>query len=152
MEMNNRCPECGAAWKDDQTCQEHFHQMLTWEAEYPDKTLGVHHLLVLCYHLQHPHLYSPQGLHEAKKLLAAFVEQGATPDEVRRRQRANVDSSKRTWKITGTPTSSGAYPHPIQWPITVVNVTAAGVDAYTQSVKAWVQSIHEALKAAGNDP
>jgi hypothetical protein len=38
-----RCPECGAAWPDAITCQEHFHQMLFWENERPD--LGVHHLM-----------------------------------------------------------------------------------------------------------
>ncbi len=149
METHNRCPECGAAWQDDQTCQDHFHQLLAWEAEYPSKTLAAHHFLVLCYYLQHPHLYSPQGLKEAKKLLAAFVEQGVMPDEVRRR--AEVDSSKRTWKITGTPTSYGAYAHPIQWPITIVDVRAAGVDAYIDNVRAWARSMYEALKASGND-
>lgn len=48
MEKTNTCPECGAAWQNEQTCQDHFHQLLAWEAEYPDKTLAVHHLLVLC--------------------------------------------------------------------------------------------------------
>jgi hypothetical protein len=67
MEMNSRCPECGAAWEDNQTCQEHF------------------------------------------------------------------------------------YAHPIQWPITVVNVTAAGVDLSIKNVKAWARSVYEALKASGND-
>jgi hypothetical protein len=151
MERNTICPECGTAWQDDLTCQEHFHQLLAWEAEYPDKTYAVHHLLVLCYHLQHPHLYSPQGLQGAKKLLAEFVDQGITPGEARRRQRAVVDSGNRAWKITGTPTFYGAYAHPIQWPMTVVDVTAAGVDAYLDTVKAWARSMNEALKASGNE-
>lgn len=120
--------------------------MLAWEAEYPDKTLAVHHLLVLCYHLQHPHLYSPEGLQGAKKILFAFVEEGVTPQEMRRRQRAVVDSGKRTWKITGTPTSYGAYAHPIQWPITVVDVAAGGVEDYLGNAQAWARSICEALK------
>jgi hypothetical protein len=151
MKMSNRCPECGAVWQDERTCQEHFNQMLAWEAEYPDKTMAVHHLMVLGYHLQHPHLYSPQALQGAKKLLAAFVAEGITPAEARRRQAAVVDSGKRTWKITGTPTSSGAYEHPVQWPMTVVDVTAAGVDPYIENVQAWARSMYEALKASGND-
>ena len=137
--------------QDERSCQDHFYQMLAWEAEYPDKTLAVHHLLVLGYHLQHPHLYSPQTLQGAKKLLAAFVAEGITPAEARRRQAAAQDSGKRTWKITGTSTSYGVYEHPIQWPMTVVDVTAAGVDAYIDSVKTWARSMYEALKASGND-
>ncbi|HEY7348534.1 MAG TPA: DUF5946 family protein [Ktedonobacterales bacterium] len=150
METNNQCPECGAAWRNNLTCQDHFHQMLAWEAEYPDKTLAGHHLMVLCYHLQHPHLYSPQGLEQAKQLLVAFVEQGATPDEMRRRQRGTVDSGKRAWKIKGTPTSYGAYARPIQWPTTAADITAAGVDAYLDNVQAWARSVVEALKTSGN--
>ena len=96
------CPECGAVWHDEKTCQDHFHQMLFWEAEHPSYG-EVHHLMVLCYHLQHPSLYSPEGLGAAKHLLAEFLERGATTDDVRKRQRAELDSSKRTWKIKGRP-------------------------------------------------
>lgn len=149
METTTTCPECGAALQDGLTCQDHFHQMLAWEAEYPDKTLAVHHLLVLCYYLQHPHLYSPEGLQGAKKLLFAFVEEGVTPQEMRRRLRDVVDSSKRTWKVTGTPDSYGAYAHPIHWPMTARDVTAGGVESYMDNVWAWARSMCEALKAGG---
>lgn len=72
-ESRSACPECGAAWVGQKMCQDDFHQMLFWEAENP--AYGeVHHLMVLCYHLQHPSLYSPEGLTEARKLLAEFVE------------------------------------------------------------------------------
>jgi hypothetical protein len=124
--------------------------MLAWEAEYPDKTMAVHHLMVLCYHLQHPHLCSPQGLAGAQQLLAQCVEEGAAPQEVRRRQRARVDSGRRTWKITGTPAAYGAYAHPIQWPIIAADVTAGGVDDYIAHVQAWARSVLKALKASGN--
>ena len=50
-----RCPECGAVLHDGETCEAYFHQMLFWEAENPANG-EVHHLAVLCYHLQHPHL------------------------------------------------------------------------------------------------
>jgi len=150
METTNHCPECGAAWRDNLTCQDHFHQALSWESEYPDKTYAVHHLLVLCYYLQHPHLYSPQGLEGAKQLLAAFVEQQATPQDTRRRQRGVVDSGKRAWKIAGTPASHGAYAQPIHWPITVGDITAGDLDGYIARVQAWARSALEALKASGN--
>jgi|SRR5579871_2122543 len=150
METNQRCPECGAVWRDDLTCQDHFHQALSWESEYPDQTRAVHYLLVLCYYLQHPHLYSPQGLEEATRLLVAFVEQQVTPQEMRRRLSGAVDSGKRAWKISGTPDAHGAYARPIHWPITVGHITAGDLDGYIERVQAWVRSALEALKASGN--
>ena len=94
-----RCPDCGTALKSDETCETHFHQMLFWEAEFPNFGV-VHHLAVLCYHLQHPHLYSSDGLQHALGLLVAFVAQGKMPAEVRQAMRYDVDSGKRDWNIT----------------------------------------------------
>jgi len=149
--MITRCPECGAVWQASQTCQDVFHRLLVQEAEFAGKTYAVHHLLVLCYHLQHPHLYSARGLDEAKQLLAQFVEQGATPAEVRRRYSATVDSGKRGWKITGTPTDHGTYTPPIQWPMTIVDVPPAGLDGYIDQVRAWARSMYQTLEASGNE-
>ncbi|HEY7356811.1 MAG TPA: DUF5946 family protein [Ktedonobacterales bacterium] len=150
METTNRCPACGASWRDDLTCQDYFYQALSWESEYPDKTQAAHHLLVLCYHLQHPHLYSPQGLAGAKQLLTAFVEEGITPAEARRRQRGVVASGRRAWKITSTPASHGAYAHPIHWPLTIADITSGDLDGYLARVQAWARSMLEALRASGN--
>ncbi len=141
-----RCPECGADGNDGQTCEERFHQMLFWEAEFP--AYGeVHHLTVLCYHLQHPHLYSPDGLKEARRLLMEFVERGVAPDEVRKINRAQVDSSQRKWKIAATPDAQGSYAQPIAWPLTTADVIAGGPDHYCDNVRAWARSINEILKA-----
>jgi hypothetical protein len=143
------CPECGAAWRGEETCQDFFHQMLFWEHENPAYG-AVHHLMVLSYYLQHPSLYSPEGLAEAKHLLIEFLERGATPAEVRSNNRARVDSSKRTWKIKGTAASSGSYEQPVRWSITAAEVVAAGPEGYCEQVRAWAGSILEALRASGN--
>ena len=121
--MTHKCPECGTAWSDGKTCQDHFHQMLFWEAENPGYG-EVHHLMVLCYHLQHPSLYSPRGLSAARRLLVEFLEQGETPDEVRKRNCASVDSGKRKWKIKGTAASHGSYDLSVQWTMMAADVTA----------------------------
>jgi hypothetical protein len=142
--MDQACPECGAAWVNETTCQDCFHQMLFWENEYPGYG-EVHHLLVLCYHLQHPSLYSAEGLVEARRLLTAFVAEGATPEEVRRQNRAKVSSDKRTWKIKATAVSQGSYRQPINWPLTAVDVVNNGPDHYCATVRQWAQSIHELL-------
>ncbi len=141
------CPECGAAWADGQTCQEFFHQMLFWENEVP--ALGeVHHLMVLCYHLQHPSLYSTEGLRHARRLLAEFVEEGLTPQASRRRNRERVDSGQRKWSITARPGDKGRYERPPQWAMTAADVVGAGRAAYREQVVEWARSIHLALQAA----
>lgn len=143
------CPQCGAPWEPDQTCQDHFHQMLFWEAENPG--LGeVHHLMVLGYSLQHPSLYSSQGLENAMGLLVDFLEKGLEPNRVRVNIRAVVDKGKRSWTITARPDSQGVYAHPVHWPMTVDQVVAGGTQAYCQNVRDWVQSILETLKESGN--
>jgi hypothetical protein len=121
--------------------------MLFWEAEYPAYGAEVHHLIVLCYYLQHPSLYSPEGLKEARGLLVAFVEQGASPAEVRQRNRDRLNSSKREWKIKATATSRGSYDQAIAWTMTAADVVAGGSDQYCDNVRAWAKSINETLNA-----
>ena len=108
--------------------------------------------MVLCYHLQHPGLCSPEGLGGAKRLLVDFLVRGITPEEVRRRDRAAMDSGKRKFKIKGIPASHGAYNHPVHWTMTAVDVTAGGMERYRDNVKAWARSVLETLKASGNMP
>lgn len=152
METIQLCPECGAAWQDGKTCQDDFYQMLAWETEDPARWAEAHHLMVLCYHLQHPHLYSPEGLEYAMQLLVQFMEQGIPPNEVLRRSRDAVDSSKRTWKIKGTPDSYGSYKPQIQWVKAAGDVVAGGANNYADNVKAWAQSVYDTLKASGTLP
>ncbi len=147
MEAPQTCPECGASWANGQTCEDFFHQMLFWEAEHPAYGAEVHHLTVLCYHLQHPSLYSPAGLSEARQLLLDFVERGTSPVEVRLRNRGRVDSSRRDWKITGTADSHGSYDPPIHWTMTVADVVAGGSEHYCDNVRVWASLIDKALKA-----
>jgi hypothetical protein len=149
MDLMRTCPECGADWPGEETCQAYFHRMLYWEHENPAYG-AVHHLMVLSYHLQHPSLYSPEGLREALYLLAEFLERGLTPAEVRKRSRARVDSSRRRWKIKGTSDSPGRYEQPIRWTMTAAEVVAAGSNRYCNQVKAWAQSILESLRASEN--
>jgi hypothetical protein len=151
MESVITCPECGAAQSEGKSCQDDFYQMLYWEAEKP--ALGVvHHLMVLSYHLQHPILYSPDGLTYSMGLLVDFVERGITPDQSRQDSRPKVDSGKREWKVTARPGSHGAYEHPVTWTKTAADVVAAGMEHYIDSVRAWAKSLHESLAVSDNLP
>lgn len=147
--MAQQCPFCGAEWKDGKTCENDFHQMLFWEAENPDYGV-VHHLMVLCYHLQHPRLYSPDGLAEGKRLLVEFVQNGTSTEKIRRRNKDRLDSGKRNWKIKSTADSKGAYANPVEWAMTAADVTAGGAEAYCDNVRTWAQATLKALKDSGN--
>lgn len=148
MEPISVCPHCGDTHAGNTTCQDDFYQMLFWESE--DPTRGeVHHLMVLCYHLQHPHMYSPDGLRASLGLLVRFVADGALPQQVRAENRDRVDSGKRTWKVTSRPGQEGAYRNVPAWTMTAADVVAGGADAYCANVRAWAQSMVEALRTAG---
>ncbi len=126
------------------TCEDHFHQMLAWEQEF-SALWEVHHLLVLCYHLQHPSLYSPEGLAGARELLDDFVLRGQTTPAMRQRNRAALDSGNRKYKIKGTPASHGAYPQRPPWTITAPDITAGGPEKYIENVRAWGAAVQRAL-------
>jgi len=142
------CPECGADWSGGQTCTDHYHLMGFWELE--KQLYDVHHLMVLCYHLQHPSLYSPEGLRDAQELLVLFLEKGLTPQQVRKHIGQAVDSGTRPYKIKGTATSFGTYAHPIHWTMTAADVTGAGLDNYYARVRAWAVSVLKSLRESNN--
>ena len=147
--MPVKCPDCYAPHPDDRTCQDDFHKMLEWEFE--DQRRGVvHHLTVLSYHLQHPGLYSPEGMAGARQLLVDLLERGRSPLEVRIQQRSMVSSTNRQWKIKGTAASHGSYDHPVRWTMTAADVVAGGPDHYCDNVKSWAGSILQALRSSHN--
>lgn len=134
------CDECGAPRTDGRTCQDYFQQMLFWENEDPARGV-VHHLMVLCYHLQHPSLYSAEGLAHARTLLVDFVKRGLSPQQVRRNNRERVTSSNREWSITARPGNHGAYERPMAWRMTAADVVAGGPEVYVRNVRAWSESV-----------
>lgn len=149
MSANQQCPACGAPWPEGHTCEDDFHQMLFWEAEFPEYGAAVHHLLVVCYFLQHPHLYSPEGVKEGRRLLSDFLDRGLSPQKVRQDMRERVASDKRDWNISGKKVP-GSYSLPVHWTMRAADVVAGGSDHYVESVKAWARSIHQALQTIPN--
>ena len=142
--MTTYCSQCSALLPDGRTCTDDFHQFLFWENERPE--LGeVHHLMVLCYHLQHPSLYSAEGLEHARQLLADFVAGGVSPEEVRRRQRAAVDSGGRGWSVTARPGNYGSYERSPVWQLRAQDVVAGGPDHYLENVRRWAGAIVRGL-------
>jgi hypothetical protein len=148
METTKYCPECGADWTNDQPCIEQFYMMGSWELEY--LLYDVHNLMVLCYYLQHPSLYSPEGLRDSIRILRMFMEEGQTIQQVRQRIGKGVDSGNRKYKIKGTLDSFGSYANPIQWTMTAADVIHAGMDNYYESVRAWADSVLKSLRESNN--
>lgn len=142
----DRCQVCGAVWTEDWTCETAFHQMLIWEFADEGGAGAVHHLSVLCYHIQHPQMYSPQGLRHAIDLLAAF-EAGATPEEVRAEAQA---AGERTWRIKGSAsTGYGSFRQPMTWKLTTPMMVIGGTEGYTERVRAWASSVLATLIEVG---
>jgi hypothetical protein len=122
--------------------------MSAWELD--NQLYDVHHLMVLCYHLQHPGLYSPEGLTLAKKLLVEFLEGGIEPQAMRRHIGGIVDSGKRSYRIKGTSGSQGTYANPVRWEMVAADVMRTGIDSYYASVRRWADSVLKSLRESGN--
>jgi hypothetical protein len=140
------CPECGATG-----CQDAFYQMLGWENEEPALCV-VHHLLVLCFYLQHPSRYSPDGLRYGANLLVDFVERGLSPTAARQHNSNGLDSGTRKWKVTARSGAQGAYRTAPRWTVTAPDVLAGGMAGYIEHVSRWARSILTALRESGNLP
>ena len=146
--MTTVCPECGTERPDNLTCTDDFHMMCFWELDH--KLWDVHHLMVLNYHLQHPSSLSQEWMRGAKQQLVDYLEQGVTPQEMRKRLAPNVDSSVRDYKISATPDSTAHYQYPIVWSMTAKDVVTAGMNHYYESVQQWSTSILADLRHSKN--
>lgn len=149
--MSEKCFECGALHPDGGSCQDDFQQLLGWETE-DSSRMQVHHLTVLSYHLQHPRLYSQEGLAGAMDLLVEFLENGKSPGQIRRQNQSKVNSRNRKWPVTARTDSRGSYIRPPHWTMTAADVIAGGADSYCDNVAVWANSIFEALKSSQNLP
>jgi hypothetical protein len=147
MDAIKKCPECGASWQDGQNCTDHFHQMLFWESEHSAYWV-VHHLMVLCYHLQHPSLYSVEGLQYSLGLLNDFLINGISTEDVRKNSKDQVNSKNRGWKVTSRPDSKGAYEQPVHWTMTAADVVAGEHEHYVDNVRLWAQSVYDSIAAS----
>ena len=134
--MPNRCPECGATYYADETCEDRFNAGQALELTDPS-SYAVHHLSVPCFMLQH-NRYSRDGWIRARALLTRFLA-GLTPQEARRQSRAAVDSGHRTYSFTKGPKLAGV--DEIAWTSTVADVRLDTAEHYCADVRVWAESI-----------
>jgi hypothetical protein len=148
-EVMATCPDCGASLALSETCETNFFQMLYWENEFPEYGEQVHHLIVLCYHVQHPGLYSKDGLAFGLALLDEFVNRGATPQRMGKHIRSSMVQRGRKLRVGGTAENHGEYPTPITWSFTTADVIREGHQAYCLNVQRWAEAILADLEGQG---
>lgn len=136
-DMFSTCPQCGAHFLTEETCQDRFTQQQFKEVEQP-AYYAVHHLSVPCFMLQH-NAYSHRGWLEVFQLVDKFVHQGWTPDMARRAARVKADSGHRTWSFTKGPKLPGV--EQIAWTFTVADVRLDTAAVYCADVRQWATSL-----------
>lgn len=144
------CPECGSPLENVSECRDYLNEMVKWDFEDFTGAGKVHHLTVLSYNLQHPSVYSPKGLEDAKESLVEFLKNPGSFHEHDKRNRERLGSDVRDWKIAGTPESHGEYsPTPV-WTMRAADVVRGGLDAYIENVTKWAGSVRDSLMESGN--
>ena len=134
--MAYTCPQCGATYHADATCEDRFNAAQVRELEDPGYG-AVHHLSVPCYMLQHEG-YSRDGWLEARRLIARFLS-GLTPRQTRQQYRAAYDSGHRTFSLTRSHRLEEVAE--IAWTRTIADVRIDTAEHYCADVRAWAVSI-----------
>jgi len=134
--MASVCPQCGATFPGDETCEGWFTGGQVKEGD-DQAYYAVHRLSVACYMLQH-NAYSREGWPITRDLLAQFIA-GLTPQEARRRMRHTLDSGNRTFSLTRGPKFDGV--EHIVWNRTIADVRLDTADHYCADVRAWATSV-----------
>lgn len=137
--MTYTCPQCGAAFPSNETCQERFTACQLKEVEQPSY-YAVHHLSVPCYMLQH-NAYSLQGWPVVRDLLFQFIHRGLTPARYRQQVRLKSGCGQRTWSITRGAKLPGV--EDLQWAFTIADIRLDTAETYCADVRRWAESILE---------
>jgi hypothetical protein len=136
LRMPSCCPECGATYRTDETCEDRFSAGQGQEMMNP-AYLAVHHLSVPCFMLQH-NRYSQDGWIRVRQVLARFVS-GLTPQEALRAYRNAVASGNRMYSFTKGPKLAGV--ESIAWTRTIADVRLDTAEHYCADVWAWAERI-----------
>ena len=134
--MSYSCPQCGATYGTDETCEDRFHAGQAREMT-DAAFLAAHHLSVPCFMLQH-NRYSRDGWIQVRQMLTRFLN-GLTPAEARRSARKAVDSGNRTYSFTRGLKLAGV--ESIPWTRTIADVRLDTAEHYCTDVWEWATQI-----------
>ncbi|MBX3050240.1 MAG: hypothetical protein KF753_02130 [Caldilineaceae bacterium] len=135
------CSECGAALVDSQSCEVLFHTCLA--LEFGEPAYGaVHNLTVPAYYLQHPSLLSRRGWEEVRATLSAFLVDGVSVGEMRRRATETLDSGQRDFSFrTGEPMNLVDT----IWSRTIGDIRLDDAENYRADIRHWAQAVLDDL-------
>lgn len=131
------CSECGASLTSGRSCQDYFDELLA--KEYSNSEYGaVHHLSVPAYMLQHPSRLSKRGWLEMRRLLTSFIQQGKSPNEVRKTTQKSIQNNQRDFSFTkGEAIKLGN----ITWTQTISDIRMEEASTYCEDVLEWARQI-----------
>ena len=136
------CPECGAVWPRDQTCQSLYDEFLTWEFQDPEYG-AVHFLTVATFMTEHGR-YTDEAQAWIKQKLRENLEENTPVEQIRRAANRETNQANRTWKVVRSP--DAPPPARVAWEMTIVDVArrhdASGLDAgaYREAVMDWART------------
>jgi hypothetical protein len=142
------CPECGAAVPAGGSCRDHFHALLLLESQVAGAAGGwPHFYAVATYGLQHPDGigYTALALAGLRASLADALDGRATLESLRRRARRGAARDGRVTRRAGDAVVRWQVEN---WPMTVVDVHAGGVEGYAERVQCWARSVRKRLDTA----
>lgn len=138
MDDTRRCPECGTALREADSCEDLFHAALAMEHVDPPHTASAHHLLVATYMLQHPGGFTPEGRQAFAATVIASVDENLTAEELRRRHRGRFDQEMRDWRFTS---ARKAEPEPRRWSMTVADALDGPPEELAARVWRWARHV-----------
>jgi UPF0271 protein len=129
-----RCAECGAPLKEGQPCSAYFDACMALELTDP-RFGAVHHLTVPAYHLQHPSRVSAAGWLAMWQILHAFVVEGTSPTEMRRKNSAAFAPGNKPFSLKRG--NHLALPASFTWTRTIADIRVAEPHEYCADVRHW---------------
>jgi len=108
-------------------------------------------LTVACFMIQHGR-YSDEALAWIEQKLRAYLQDGITPEQIRRQAARETGQSVRTWKVTRQP---GVQPLPrIPWSMTISDVASQyqDVNSYRDLVTQWARTTLQEMSPLTHRP
>lgn len=143
------CPDCGARFDGNKTCQSIFDAFLA--LEFSDPAYGeVHFLTVACFMIQH-NRYSDAALAWIRGMLQAYLEGNLPPSEIRRLATGEMNNAVRSWKVLRSP-DDRLLPK-IAWRVMIADAAEQAGDAtsYRRAMRLWGESTLKQMDVLVND-
>lgn len=146
--MTPQCPECGAALTAEgvEACVDLFHAALALEWDDIPHTYSAHHLLVATYMLQHPASLTPEAVASYEKGVMAIVDEGLTGEQLRQRNRGQMDQTQRSWNVRAATPAAPVLRH---WSATIADVMPCAAAELPERIWQWARAVRDDLRSVG---